>query len=262
MLKFKDLSREELLKRLREIDKSSNIPEDVREFQIRELSQLAQLGKFASLVLHEVSNSLTISMLSTSLLKTKLEANLDPSEEVKKIENSQNKMKKILESVSRNVHISNHYEEIHINQFISDELTFINEILNKRKVSLTQNLNAQNDKVDIIPSQFAQVISNIIFNACDAIEEAGRDFGEREIDVQTYNKDQFCTIEIKDNGIGIEKDNLKKIFDPFYTTKKRGQGTGFGLSVASQILNDFNGCIEVDSELNNGSVFKIKIPLV
>ncbi|MDX2128657.1 MAG: ATP-binding protein [Chloroherpetonaceae bacterium] len=105
------------------------------------------------------------------------------------------------------------------------------------------------------PSRLNQVFLNLITNAAQAIEENG------VIQIKTYTEDGKAVISISDNGKGIESHNLKKIFEPFYTTKPIGQGTGLGLSIAYKIVEQHNGDIEVDSTVGKGSTFRVRIPL-
>jgi signal transduction histidine kinase len=105
------------------------------------------------------------------------------------------------------------------------------------------------------PGRMNQVFLNILNNARQAIREKGR------IEIKTYLKDNHAHIEISDNGVGISKQNLKKIFDPGFTTKGVGVGTGLGLSICYQIISGHYGDIAVQSELGKGTTFTIKLPL-
>lgn len=107
--------------------------------------------------------------------------------------------------------------------------------------------------------ELEQVFINMIENALQSFDE--KRITDKKITVSTYKKGKYACIEIKDNGKGIEKNNMKKIFESFYTTKTAGTGTGLGLSIAHDIiLNKHNGEILVDSKKNSGTTFIIKIP--
>ena len=103
--------------------------------------------------------------------------------------------------------------------------------------------------------QLGQVFMNIIMNAVQAIKEKG------VIKITTYQKENDIYIEISDNGIGIPEQNLPKIFEPFFTTKEVGKGTGLGLSIAYNIIKNHNGTIKVNSTVNEGTTFTVKIPI-
>ncbi len=110
--------------------------------------------------------------------------------------------------------------------------------------------------VMIDPELFRQVIDNLIINAKDALNE--KDNPEIKI-IINYDK-KFFLIEIYDNGCGISKENLKKIFMPFYTTKTNG--LGIGLSICNAIIRKHGGCIKADSIKNRWTKFSIKIPYI
>ena len=125
--------------------------------------------------------------------------------------------------------------------------------------------------IDCIPSQINQVILNLIVNAAQATRPDTRGL----ITIKTYtqntlsgntvkddqSKDQFVVIEVCDKGMGISSEHISKIFDPFFTTKKVGVGTGLGLSVSHGIIQRHAGEISVTSVINEGSCFKIVLPI-
>jgi PAS domain S-box-containing protein len=105
------------------------------------------------------------------------------------------------------------------------------------------------------PQQLNQVFMNILVNAAQAIKDKG------EIRIATRVDDGHAEIKFTDTGVGIPKENLPKLFDPFFTTKDVGKGTGLGLHVAYSIIKKHNGTIDVDSTVNKGTTFTIRIPL-
>lgn len=110
-------------------------------------------------------------------------------------------------------------------------------------------INVQGD-----PSKLAQVFVNLILNAADAMPEGGG----IEIDVQ--RQDGQGVVSVKDDGVGIAKDDVSRIFDPFFTTKAVGAGTGLGLSVVHRIVEDHRGSIKVESVRGGGTRFIVSLP--
>lgn len=110
--------------------------------------------------------------------------------------------------------------------------------------------------IECLPSQINQVIMNLIVNASQAM---GPERGT--ITLRTRLEGETVSIEVADTGIGIEPDNLQKIFDPFYTTKPVGQGTGLGLSLSYGIVKKHQGDISVRSEVGVGSTFRVELPV-
>jgi len=105
------------------------------------------------------------------------------------------------------------------------------------------------------PSQLNQVFLNLITNAAQAIPEEG------EIRVRTWLEPTQISIEVSDNGAGIPEDALPHIFDSFFTTKPRGVGTGLGLPIARDIIQNHGGTISVKSIPGHGSTFRINLPI-
>jgi two-component system, NtrC family, sensor kinase len=115
-------------------------------------------------------------------------------------------------------------------------------------------------KISCSPSQINQVFLNIITNAVHAMPESRKDSAVITLRT-TRPSDGMVCVEIQDNGTGIPKDVLPKIFDPFYTTKEIGKGTGMGLSISYKIIQEHGGRIEVATEEGMGTVFSILLPV-
>jgi two-component system, NtrC family, sensor kinase len=106
------------------------------------------------------------------------------------------------------------------------------------------------------PQQLNQVFINLLINAAQAIETQG------EITVACQFENGSIFVAVRDNGCGIPKDNLRRLFEPFFTTKDVGQGTGLGLSISYDIIKKHNGEIKVQSEVGQGTIFTVRIPVV
>lgn len=145
------------------------------------------------------------------------------------------------------------FEEVDIHDGIEDTLTMVHHEL-KHKAKVKREF-GNIPRITCNPSQLNQVYLNLLVNATQAIKENG------EIKIITFQKDNKVYIQFIDNGIGIRKELLKKIFDPGFTTKGVGVGTGLGLSICYQIIQDHNGEILVESEQGIGSTFTIILPV-
>lgn len=110
-------------------------------------------------------------------------------------------------------------------------------------------------EVECIPSQINQVVMNLLVNAAQAIDGFGR------ITLRSGHEDDWVWLEVEDNGVGIEASSLKRVFDPFYTTKPVGQGTGLGLSLSYNIIQKHHGRMEVFSRPGDGARFRIWLPV-
>ncbi|MBU2430351.1 MAG: GHKL domain-containing protein, partial [Proteobacteria bacterium] len=108
--------------------------------------------------------------------------------------------------------------------------------------------------VEGFPQKLNQVFMNILVNAGQAIEEKG------EIRIQTRAEGKNVVILISDTGCGIAPENLPKIFDPFFTTKEIGKGTGLGMNIAYNIIEEHKGKITIDSAVGKGTTFTVVLP--
>lgn len=146
------------------------------------------------------------------------------------------------------------FQNTNIAQLIDDTLEFLNNDFLKKHIVIEKNYEKDDCLVRIDPSQIKQVLLNIILNAMDAMPKGGK------ITIKTIaHSNGHLEIAIADTGSGISKEHLKHIFDPFFTTKD--SGSGLGLSIVHQIIQNHGGKIEAESEIGNGSVFRIKLPI-
>ena len=141
-----------------------------------------------------------------------------------------------------------------LNQGIESTLNIVNNEV-KYKADVVRELQPL-PEVQCMASQINQVVMNLVVNAAHAIGEQ-----RGTIVVRTAQRGQDVVLEVQDNGSGIPKDVLPRIFDPFFTTKPVGKGTGLGLSLSYGIVQKHHGRIEVDSELGQGTTFRVILPL-
>jgi signal transduction histidine kinase len=125
----------------------------------------------------------------------------------------------------------------------------------KYKATIIKDYSPNLPQVKCYPQQLNQVIMNILVNAAHAIEKQG------EIRIITRETAGLIEIVVSDTGQGIPKENLSRIFDPFFTSKEVGKGTGLGLNVAYNIIKKHQGTIDVQSEVGIGTTFTIRIPV-
>lgn len=144
------------------------------------------------------------------------------------------------------------FKEADINEGIESTLKLVwNEI--KYKCDLEKSLKPL-PMIYCCPGQLNQVFINILVNAVQSITDKGKIF------ISTDLIDKHIEINIRDTGKGISKENLDKLFTPFFTTKKEGEGTGLGLSISYGIIKNHGGTIDVNSIVNEGTTFTIKLP--
>ncbi len=128
----------------------------------------------------------------------------------------------------------------------------------KRSVRVTPSygLPGPAGTVRLNPQAVQQIITNLLVNAMDAVA----DKQGAAVEVRTLREDDWCVVEVTDNGTGIAPEHLPRIFEPFYTTKPVGQGTGLGLSICARLVAEQSGRIDVSSVPGTGTTFRVRLP--
>ena len=146
------------------------------------------------------------------------------------------------------------YAEVNINEQLKNVIKILESQIKDRQITIAFNA-GELPETYCYPAMLAQVFYNIIENGVQAIE------GDGQVDIITTLENDMIKVAITDSGSGISKENLTRIFEPFFSTKEIGSGTGLGLSVAYDILRAHRGWIEVESILGVGSTFIVVVPL-
>ncbi len=150
-------------------------------------------------------------------------------------------------------------EEMVLTQFnVPKEIDTTLNILNnkyKNRITVVKEYDPNVPKIEAYGGQLNQVFMNILDNAQYAIK------GEGTVTISVKQEGDSVVIKFSDTGEGIKKEDLRKVFEPFYTTKPVGQGTGLGMSITYRVIKNHNGEILVDSELGKGTTFTIKLPI-
>ena len=241
--------------RLRSIDK------ETAELQQRALtsSHLASIGELASGIAHEVNNPLASIVLYTQLL---MEEDLPAK--------TKSDVMSIYESAVRAINIIRRLLTFARQQLQQKMATDINEMvavtLELRKYALeTSNIQVRTRLAQGLPltladaGQIQQVFLNIVLNA-EAEMKLSR--GKGSLFITTELVDNTIKIAFTDDGPGITRENMNKIFNPFFTTREVGQGTGLGLSICHGIVADHDGKIYAESGPGNGATFYVELPVI
>ena len=246
------------------------------EQQLTQSQKLESIGLLAGGVAHDFNNILTTIRGYADLMLMDLKESDPHYEKINHIIIGSQRAEELIRNLlafSRRQMIEP--KVISINQVINDLHNMISRLITediKLEISLGENL--RNIKAD--PSQIQQVLVNLIVNANHAIKMDKRKSKSRFIKIITdetelngYFKEipvenhrgKYILMAVEDSGIGIEESIREKIFEPFYSTKKEGEGTGLGLSTVYGIVKQNNGYIHVESEPGVGSIFEVYWPV-
>ncbi len=225
--------------------------------------KLASIGRLSAGLAHEIGNPLGIiqgyiDLLSDPSLNTKdREAfSTRATRELNRI----NSLIKSLLDLSRTP-VDSIVKEIDLHAVITDLFSSIHVRKTRYPISYTTTLDAEDSIVAINMDSIRQVLLNCLLNSIDAIEESTSITQGRIVLTTTNEDEKFIKIIITDNGTGIDPAHINTIFDPFFTTKEVGKGTGLGLAVAHNLIKKSDGCIEFSSNINQGTLVTITLPL-
>jgi len=235
---------------------------ELQEAQVRLLQseKMASLGSLAAGVAHEVNNPLGGILIYASLLMEDLESTDDPRvQDLKKIVDEATRCKEIIKSLLEfGRQTEEKFEPVDINKTVIDVLFFLEHQVLFHDITIKKHLDSSVPAIQGNPNQLKQVFMNMMVNGAQAMAQRG---GTLTITTGLSPERSSVYITFRDTGIGIPRQIQSKIFDPFFTTKEVGKGTGLGLSTSYGIIQSHHGNIEVESTVDNGTIFTIYLPL-
>jgi len=215
--------------------------------------KLIALGKVASGIAHEINNPLYAVLSFAEDIrdeKSNSKKTIGYAKEIVKYVMNISDIVKDLSSYSKSLR-KEESDNIDINQVIEDSLKIIKYSADSFKITIVKEL----DCIPIIKAkkgELQQVFINLINNAIQSMNEEG------ELIIKSQNKKNKILISITDNGCGIPKENINKIFNLYFTTKEPGKGTGQGLHIVKNILDKYNASIKVSSAVGTGTTFYLE----
>lgn len=226
--------------------------EKVEEY-LKRSEKLASLGQMISGIAHEIRNPLSIIRGTVQLMKKNFK-DVDGLDEYVRIvkEQSDRENNVIQELLDYARPAKQQLLKLDINSLIQSVLSFTNKYIQDKHITLKLELTSRLPEILIDPDKIKQVFVNIIINACEAMESGGT------FCIRTKREDNWVKVCFEDTGVGMDEEELQKIFNPYYTTKPKG--TGLGLAISNGIVELHGGFIEVKSKKGEGSVFTVVLP--
>lgn len=239
------------------------------EIQLRQVQKMEAIGTLAGGLAHDFNNMLTGVLGHTELMKLHSGLDEELGKSINAIEQAASRARQLttqlLGFARKGKYLS---ERIDLNDSVRDIITFLERTLDK-KIKLRSDLNSQPVTVLGDASQIGQLLLNLSLNGRDAMQDGGvltfrtdiRDLDEEfcrsraELSPGTYG-----ILSVSDTGCGISKDVQERIFEPFFTNKPVGEGTGMGLAMVYGVVRNHGGVVMVDSDVDQGSTFSVYLP--
>ena len=228
----------------------------ILEQQLVRSQRMESIGTLAAGIAHEVGNPLTaISSLVQVIQRTSTDE--FAKEKLELINSQVNRITRIIRELVDFSRPSLHVvKPTNINRIVKEALNIVQYGKKVKDITFTLDLDEHLPEIAAVPDQIVQVFINILMNAVDSLDER-----RGTITVQSRKNEHAVEVMVHDTGKGIEPSALEKIFEPFYTTKTTGQGTGLGLWVSYGIVKSFGGDVFVESIPGKGSTFTVSFPM-
>lgn len=235
------------------------------ETRLRQSQKMEAIGLMAGGVAHDFNNVLTSILGYASLLMRRLEKTDPAYNEAHHIYRASRRASELTRQL---LAFSRHQilkpTNVDLNRIVRDSVSVLHRILGET-IIVKLDLDPSRPAVVGDPGQLQQVVFNLAVNARDAMPDGGHLFLKTShVTLQEKKGDlvpgDYGVLEVKDEGMGMDQKTLQNIFDPFYTTKAVGEGTGLGLSTVYGIIQQSQGHIEVFSKLNQGTRFVLHFP--
>lgn len=230
----------------------------IEEQKLIHSNKMETIGQLAAGVAHELRTPLGAIRNSAFILRKEEEKASEKNQlktmTLQAIDNSVNRASNIIDNLLNFARLT-HDEKLWINvyQSVIYSLELNRKLIDEYKIQLTIECE-KSIKIFINEGALQHILINLIQNAIDSMPDSG------ELYILCYKETDYVVIKVKDSGTGIEEDKIEKIFDPFYTTKPVGKGTGLGLYIAYSEVQKAGGEIKVKSEVGKGTEFCIMIP--
>lgn len=233
------------------------------EQQMIATERLASLGTLATGIAHEINNPLAIISESAGWLKSRVAKDDSLSGPLRdnfnlalgKVESSVNRAKRITHQLLGFARKTDSIvREFDLEELAAEVVELTKKGANDAKAGIGIKVETKKTTLWSDPDQVRQVLINLVTNSLQALEHGGK------ISLVISEDGPEAVVIVKDDGPGIPKENLDRIFEPFFSTKPPGKGTGLGLSVSRGIVEKLGGRIEVESSLGNGAVFRVFLP--
>jgi signal transduction histidine kinase len=218
--------------------------------ELRNIEKFAVTGRISRTIAHEVRNPLTNINLATEQLKSEVPESEDINLLFEMISRNSNRINQLISDLLNSTRTSElTHVKASLNDVIDKSLEFATDRIDLKQIKVIKNYDKDIYPVLVDQDKLIIALLNIIVNSIEAMEDKGT------LQIVTETKNDKCVATITDNGRGMSKGDLGRLFEPYFTTKEKG--TGLGLTNTQNIILAHNANIRVESELNKGTSFII-----
>ena len=226
--------------------------------KIMESERLAMIGQLAAGVAHEINNPLGSILIYSNLLLEDMKEENHSKENLSKIVEQTTRCKEIVKGLLDFARQNEpEMKKTDINNTINEVLSLVKNQSMFQNVRIIKKFDTTLPEINLDKAKIQQVFINILLNAVESME----DQGDLIIETCYSLEKKFVELKFTDTGCGISEENIKRLFEPFFSAKKRGFGTGLGLSISYGIIKKHKGNINVKSEVGKGTTFIISLPI-
>jgi signal transduction histidine kinase len=219
--------------------------------------KMAELGQLAVGMVHELNTPLSVIVSAIQLLLREEELSPSVKDMVERIETEAQRLslftRGLLSFARKEDEASG---ETDVNQLLREVVCFLKYEIQKRSIAVVEDLDFRLPPITAEENRIKQIFINLIMNAIQAMDGGG------SLLLRSSLSDRLISLQIADTGTGIARHSLNHIFDPFYTTKKNGTGTGLGLFITKKLVESFSGTISVESSEGEGTCFTLTFPVI
>jgi signal transduction histidine kinase len=218
--------------------------------ELRNIEKFAATGRISRTIAHEVRNPLTNINLATEQLRNEIAANEDADILFEMISRNSNRINQLISNLLDSTRISElQYIKSSINDVLDSSLEFASDRVELKQIKVVKDYDKDIYPILVDQEKIKIAFLNIIVNAIEAMDDGGT------LHLSTETRNNRCVTKITDTGKGMSKEDVARLFEPYFTTKEKG--TGLGLTNTQNIILAHNGKIRVESELGKGTSFTI-----
>jgi PAS domain S-box-containing protein len=251
-----------------------DVTEEIKlEDKLRQAQKMEAIGTLAGGIAHDFNNILSAIMGYTELAEYETPEGSKTRDKLKEVLKAGHRAKDLVKQIlafSRQG--DQERKPLQINHIVKEALKLLRASL-PTTIEIQQNIETDSGIIEADPTQIHQVLMNLCTNAAHAMNNKGGVLVVSVGNVELENKEmgleypnvppgRYVRLTIRDTGHGMSAEIVDRIFDPYFTTKQKGEGTGLGLAVVHGIVKSYGGVITVDSQIGKGSTFNIYLPAI